>query len=460
MHQFLILLFTISILYYFTKSINSVFERKSILFAFIFKIGATLLVWYIYTYHFSDTSLNDIYKYFNDGKVLNQSFAKNPQKTIGFILTNESNNEIQYHINKLQFWTKPNQYGLLNDNQTIILINFLLCFISNTNILIQSLLISIISFYATLKLYKTIHTYYQIPTKILLFTLFLNPPYLIWASGNFKETFIYIGLAFFFKNLIEIIHYQKTIKKSFYLFINMIFILFCKNYLFIFLVPGIIGVFLYLTFKSNLKKSITFSYLTFLFSIILMGLFYKPVQFENNIKDPIKRRMYINKINQISYEKNALGNNRNIFEIIRFKQQDQQFEASLLKAKTVIYLPKLDGNPRSFLYCIPIAIFNTIFRPNFIDLKNILFLPDLIFNIFLWGLIILTIKFKKSDTNDQIKIINHYILNFSLFALTTIGIIVPVLGNIVRYRAPILPFIAIYLISQIDFNKIPIRYKL
>ena len=149
-----LLLFLLFLFYFIKKNTNSI-KSQSLLLAIAVKILASISVWYIYTYYFSNTSLNDIYKYFNDGKILNDSFTKNPIETLKFII-NGNSDEIRIFTSKLQYWTKPNQYGLLNDNQTIILINFLLCFVSNNNLLIQSIIIASISFYATLVLYRSV----------------------------------------------------------------------------------------------------------------------------------------------------------------------------------------------------------------------------------------------------------------------------------------------------------------
>ena len=223
---------------YFLK-LNSNYLKKSLFFlAFGTKIIFTIAVWYVYTFYFSNTSLNDIYKYFNDGKILNDSFKIAPLETLKFIIEGTNTNEIKKFTDQLVFWTKPNKYGLLNDNQTIILINFLLCFVSNDNLFIQSIIISIISFYATFTFYKSVNNNFSIPPLILYFFIFFNPSYLIWTSGNFKETFIYIGLVFLFSNLLKLSKDKTSIKLNILIFINLIFILLCKNYFFIFLSPG------------------------------------------------------------------------------------------------------------------------------------------------------------------------------------------------------------------------------
>jgi len=452
----LLFLFTIFVYYKRKKLINT-----PLILAFAFKLISTISVWYIYTYYYSDTSLNDIYKYFNDGKILHNSFLNAPSETIRFILDGTITNKTTSLSGNLLFWTKPNQYGLLNDNQTIILINFFLCFFTNYNLLIQCLLISSVSFFATYKLYETLKNHFNIPAKVLFLFMFFNPSYIIWTSGNFKETFIYIGLMFLFSNVIRLIYSKNEIKLHLLIFINLIFILFCKNYFFLFLTPGILAVYI---IKFILKKEntrlISFSYITFLFIIILAGLFYNPVNFDNTIKDPLKRKLYIKKINSDSYEKNALGSNRNVFEVLRFKQRDQQFEAKKQKAKTVIYAPTLDGNPITILKCIPYALFNALFRPSVVDLKNILFVPDFLLNLTIITTLLLLFFYKKDHHSTEEKLIQKFILYFVFISLIIIGTLVPVLGNLVRYRAPILPLLTLVFLLKIDFKKIPWLNKL
>ena len=372
-----------------------------------------------------------------------------------FIIEGTNTNEIKKFTDQLVFWTKPNKYGLLNDNQTIILINFLLCFVSNDNLFIQSIIISIISFYATFTFYKSVNNNFSIPPLILYLFIFFNPSYLIWTSGNFKETFIYIGLVFLFSNLLKLSKDKTSIKFNILIFINLIFILLCKNYFFIFLSPGIIAFYSIIYFFNNKKINfISISYLSFILLIISTGLFYNPVNFDNTIKDPLKRKLYFKKINSDSYTKNVLGKNRNLFEILKYKQRDHQFEAKSQNANTLIFAPTINGNPITVLKCIPFSLINTVFRPNFIDLKNPFFIPDIFSNIILWILIFFAIKQKKEYISFEEKLIKNILFYFILISLILIGILVPVLGNIVRYKAPLIPLLNISLLVTIDFKKI------
>ena len=133
---------------------------KFILLSFLFKLISGIALWYIYTYYYSDTSVNDIYKYFIDGKQLADIFKNNPPDFIAILLgKNIENQQNVILYQEMIFWVKPNSYGFYNDNQTIIILSSFLNLISNNNLLISILYMSCISFTATFTLYKTLSPY-------------------------------------------------------------------------------------------------------------------------------------------------------------------------------------------------------------------------------------------------------------------------------------------------------------
>ena len=71
---------TISLLFLIIKNKHFKLDdisRIYILLSYLLKIGSGIALWYIYTYHYSDTRVNDIHKYFNDGKQLAAIFKNN-----------------------------------------------------------------------------------------------------------------------------------------------------------------------------------------------------------------------------------------------------------------------------------------------------------------------------------------------------------------------------------------------
>ena len=118
---------------------------KFIVLSFLFKLISGITLWYIYTYYYSDTSVNDIYKYFIDGKQLANVFKNNPSDFIAILRgkTIEDQQNILL-FKEMIFWVKPNSYGFYNDNQTIIILSSFLNLISNNNLLIAILYMSCI----------------------------------------------------------------------------------------------------------------------------------------------------------------------------------------------------------------------------------------------------------------------------------------------------------------------------
>src|SRR5690349_1470874 len=53
-------------------------SRKGLSLLFCIKIAFGVLLWYIYTYYYTDRSTADIYKYFDDSKVMYDALRTHP----------------------------------------------------------------------------------------------------------------------------------------------------------------------------------------------------------------------------------------------------------------------------------------------------------------------------------------------------------------------------------------------
>jgi hypothetical protein len=165
-----------------------------------------------------------------------------------------------------------------------------------------------------------------------------------------------------------------------------------------------------------------------------------------------------NKVNSKSYQNNVLGNDYNILEMLRFKQADYYYEAKEANAKSLIELNKLDGTLENLFLNLPISLVNSLFRPYPTDLSSTLSIPFFLENC---GLLLLMIvmflgfkKINKSFENDY-----YLIFYFVMITLIFIGLLVPLIGNIVRYRSPLMPFVYLIILMHIDVNKVIIKIK-
>ena len=147
-----------------------------------------------------------------------------------------------------------------------------------------------------------------------------------------------------------------------------------------------------------------------------------------------------------------------LFDLLQQKQTAFYNVAMMNEAGSVISAPPIQ-TPLMAIFAIPEVLTTVLFRPFITEINSILYALAAAENLLLLGLITLMIFFFKHPTRKQ--------LNFAFFALfftlilgTLIGWTTPILGAVVRYKVPFLPFIFSLIFSCIDFNKINHKFNL
>jgi hypothetical protein len=139
----------------------------------------------------------------------------------------------------------------------------------------------------------------------------------------------------------------------------------------------------------------------------------------------------------------------NLQQMLMNKQMHSIKEAEFFKAGSRIEIPELKNDAISILKTAGVGIWNTIFRPYIWETKNIMMLMSALENIVV--LTFLVMFFSSTNWKNQ-KNLNLFlfllILSFSYFAI--VGMCTPVLGNLVRYKTPLLPLFLFAFIIQIN----------
>jgi hypothetical protein len=139
--------------------------------------------------------------------------------------------------------------------------------------------------------------------------------------------------------------------------------------------------------------------------------------------------------------------------ILERKQHDfVAYVQSLNAVGSYIAIPDLEPTLWSIVKHSPRAFFNTFFRPTIFESNNPMMLMAAFENLLiLGGLSLAFISFKPKNLKE-----NYMQFSFSfvviLFVLS--GLTTPVLGALVRYKAPALPFLGIMFLSVINFQKV------
>jgi hypothetical protein len=247
---------------------------------------------------------------------------------------------------------------------------------------------------------------YALPVMVL-------PSVLFWASGVMKEPLLILGLGML---LYGLINKHQPGRKTILIAVGFTIILFTKFFVLACLVPAAIA---FLLFSNNNQQGFIVSKYALVFATLLFIAF--NLQYVTARINPIQ--MLVN------------------------KQTNSVKEAIYYKAGSRIDIPPLEPNGLSVLTVAPVGIVNTLLRPYPTEAKNIMMLASAIENI-LVVLLLAWLVWHTKRTNIQHLNVVLLLLTFSVAYFALIGMCTPVLGNLTRYRAPLLPvFLLAFIIN-------------
>ena len=378
------------------------------------KIVSSFLMYALYSYYYQDRSTADIFKYFDDANILySQLFLKHPIEYIKLILGIQQESHLIYEsLQQTNFWYKPREFNIYNDNRTIIRLNMIIRMFSNNCYHIHSLVITFISFIGVVSIHKTFLFFFNKSSSLVACSIFLIPSVIFWSSANLKEGLLIGAIGIFIWMFTQFLHLKNTINRNIILVNTLIIsssmLAVIKPYILIVSIPSIIA-------WSIVK--ITSTKKTFLIFVISHLLF-------------IISGLTIHKVIP----------SINIVQNITFKNNDFINVANDTKAGSSFSINKLDGSITSIVKNTFHAFINNFIRPFPTECNSMLVTLTCIENYTIILLIILSlyclIKYKKS-----LHPIQFYSFFMTLLLGILIGLIVPVFGASVRYKIPYLPFL-------------------
>lgn len=390
--------------------------------AFLLKVIVGTGLWALYTYYYTDRTNADIYKYFDDGFYLFTQLKGQPTLAIQWFFGME-NQEITKILQGTMNWSREYNFGVLNDNRTMIRFNFLVNYLSFGFIHLHTLFINFLSFVGLVALYKVINKQLELPKSALLFGLFLIPSTLLWGSGILKEGFLLFSLGLFvylFFNWISI----ASLKNSFLLLFGILLMSIIKPYVLLSLFPVALSAIA----VKHIKIKPILIYLAIPIIVLLLILLLK-----------------------------AMGV-FDLFDLLQQKQTAFYNVAMLNEAGSVIDAPSIQ-TPLAAVFALPEVLMTVLFRPFITEINSIFYLLAAAENLFLLLAIVVMIFFFKQPSKQQLNFVFFGIF-FTLILGALIGWTTPILGAIVRYKVPFLPFLFSIIFSCIDYNKINQKFNL
>ncbi len=395
--------------------------RKWLVVVFCLKVLSGIALGLIYTYFYKDRTTADTFKFFDDSRVIFNSLSTNPYDFFRMFTGIGSNApELRPYYIQMNAWL--NTDVMFNDNKTIIRLNVLFHFFSLGKYYVHVVFINFISFTGLFCLFKTFHHALPTASKPLFISTFLLPSVMFWGSGLLKDGLLLFALGFALLSFSRLLSNPKEIRNLLIFLISFTLLVFTKLYVIIAILPGLIAWY-WARNNQGWRVVLKFSSTYLLYLIIIFNIHHIAPRY-------------------------------NIVDIIYWKQKNFNTLAELTQAKSLIKIPALDYGAMSILKNSPKAFFNTLVRPLPSDVHgNILILISASESLLILFIGIMAVFFRKKKFNP-IKPFLVFSIIFVVLIFVLAGLITPILGALVRYKVPVLPFLLFIFLNIIDHERV------
>ena len=396
--------------------------------AFGLKLIAGYLLYWVYTEYYNQRHLADIFKFYDDSKIISDIFLTKPLDFIKIIFgfnLNQNYFDSNYFIN-MNHWDSSYTSVMMNESRIIIKINAILNVIGFNNYSFNLISFLLFGYLGIILIIKSLFTQIKINNQRLLFwSIILFPSIIIWTSGILKEPITFLSLGLILFGISSISKKKKLIIKPLILAsIGTALLFIIKFYVFACFIPALISYLIIKKKSINPFKSVLYTAIIILLTIVTISTFaeqYNPIY------------------------------------LLSRKQEDFIILAEFYRSGSFFDLPKINNSITNFIQSLPIGLFNGLFRPLPTDIKKSIHLLPLIENfILLISFITLFVKFKPDlkKIESSKKQILYPALLFIILLYTLTGMSTPVIGALIRYKIPGLLFLITILNITYDFTKV------
>ncbi|TND02079.1 MAG: hypothetical protein FD123_4123 [Bacteroidetes bacterium] len=461
---------------------------------FLLKLAAGMAVWAVYTYYYPDASTADIFKYFDDSKIMHDALYESPGDFFRMLFSvgNDTPHFDQLYYQKMNHWYREFDSNLYNDSHTIIRFNAFVRIFSFGYYHVHTVFMCFLSFAGLCALYKTLYPYVREWKYLPAIFIFLFPSVVFWGSGVLKEGLLFFGLGFLFRHFFGWLNDRRRIRLL-WIALLLLLLFVTKFYIVVSLVPALLGILW--TFRETSKSRVLMKFSLVLVLYITAGIFtdkifpgYNPFEVL-----AIKQRDFLNLARGGTYllsdstvafvapenhdcvltdtvtKKTRIKAGCDFYywrvsdftDTIFVKNSTDSAQYSIMtdypRAGSLMKVERLEPTIGSIAKNTPPAIWNSLVRPYPWEAKSaMLVLPALESLLILLLLVFFLSAFRIRLPNLQLALC-CLVFVFLLFAIT--GLTTPVIGALVRYRIPGIPLLLLALLLLSDREKITGRWK-
>lgn len=454
---------------------------------FLLKVLCGVGMALVYTYYYTDRTTADVFKYYDDSRIMFDALHTRPSDF--FKMLTGFGDDPDYFRNtyyvKMANWYREYE-TTFNDSRTIIRLNAFIRLFSFGNFHVHTVFMCFLSLTGLVCIYRTFSPYMEDRRNLLFIAVFLLPSVLFWGSGVLKEGIILFGLGLLVYSFHRILHGGLTFKRAVLVLFSLGILLVTKYYILAGILTGLIAN--AWVYRTQMKRPLI-KYGVVIVVLGIMGwgfMLLKPVYnpFEMlahkqwNFINLAKGGAYVandtilvylpyeKKQSLVKTEKDSILGIRQGTEFMYWdleNMNDTLYGTSLsdtaryhlwwdiTPSGSRIAMERLKPDALHFLESSPRALFTTLFRPHIAEARNPLMLLAALENLLIIVLLLLAVFFYRSPVSKPLFL---FCISFTIFLFIISGLVTPVIGALVRYRMPALPFLVTALLMVIDKDKL------
>lgn len=394
---------------------------------FLLKVAAGTALWAVYTYVYTDRATADVYKYFDDGLVMFSALPDRPGDYLRMLfgIGNDNPHFSETYYQVMNNWYRQYESNMYNDAHTVIRFNAFVRLFSFGEIHVHTVFAAMASFTGTVGLYRAFVHFLPGRERLLMAVLFLLPSVLFWASGAIKESLLFFGLGLLVWQVFRLMDGRFRASGIPVVLFAMLLLFFLKFYVLLSMLPALVAL-----WWARRSKRTAPPFVVVYMAFVLLGL-----HAEHIIPG------------------------FDILAVLAIKQKDFIGLATGIGAGSFVMPTPLEPTFMSFLSQAPYAMFITLLGPLVHASGGAFGLLAAAENVAYLLVVALCVMYRRPLASVDGRLLLALLCYGTVLALV-IGWTTPVMGAIVRYRAPLVPFLLIAALLLLDERKLLARWPM
>lgn len=451
------------------------------LFFFLLKIISATVAWNIFIQYYPAT---DSSNFFNDTEILYRAFYKDTTTFFKIFFGFDNTPHAQELLAKTMTWNNTSSSFLIVDSRTMIRLYVILRFFSFGYFYVQAIIMCFFAFTGLVYLYKLFFPYFKNAPDVLIIAWFLFPSVVFWSSTILKEGVLFLAMGMMLYHCQCGLRNNYRIKNVVGFLLGFMFLVCIKLYVVLAMLPALFANF-WIAGSNHQRVIFKYSVAYALFILFLLTarfitpsldfgnvLSRKQTDFENVAKGgvvlyhdscfiyvhydkqeecllPVKKDTYKLK-KGYQYASFKWGKTDTVF-IDASDTNDFKMMYNLVPARSAFAIHKIKPDMMDVLKNAPRAFLNTMIIPPLFTMNKAFTGFILVENLLLL-LCLISVFFVLKNEIPLAMVL--FCGSFVLILFTLIGLITPVLGALVRYRIPGIPFLVVLIGLMADERKI------